>query len=190
MIDDALSAVDAHVAKHLFNECIVKDLLEGDGKSFKKRSVILATNALQHLNHPRVDKIVVLQEGRIVEQGSYKELSNDTIEQLEEEMSGIPDDNIEASIRKSERSESSKKDDSKLMTIEERSVGHVGLDVYLYWARAAGGVWIPVILVLVFGSVECLSFLSKWWLPVEASHSVPAYGLAISQWARACGIIL
>lgn len=153
LIDDALSAVDAHVAKHLFNECIVKDLLKDDVKSVKKRSVILATNAIQHLNHPRVDKIFVLKEGRIVEKGSYKELSkdkrsefsrflsvidetgvkpsiiDDITEQLEEDVSGILDDNIEASVRKLERSGSSKKFDSKLMTVEERSVGHVGIDV-------------------------------------------------------------
>ena len=153
LIDDALSAVDAHVAKHLFNECITKDLLASDGNSSQNRSVILATNALQHLNHPRVDKIVVLREGRIVEQGSYKELSedkssefsrflavidetgvkpsvsNETIEDLEGEISEIHDEAIAASVRKSERSESSKRDDSKLMTTEERSTGHVGIDV-------------------------------------------------------------
>ena len=60
LIDDALSAVDAHVAKHIFEECITKDLLNGDGRFFGKRSVILAMNALQHLSHPRVDKIVVV----------------------------------------------------------------------------------------------------------------------------------
>ena len=153
MIDDALSAVDAHVAKHIFDECITKYLLEGKGKSFEKRSVVLATNALQHLNHPRVDKIVVLKEGRIVEQGSYKELSeetcsefsrfltvidetgvktsigDETIEELEEEISGVSDNTIKESLRKSERSENSKKDESKLMTTEERATGHVGLDV-------------------------------------------------------------
>ena len=74
LIDDALSAVDAHVAKHIFDEAIVKELLSGrDGQ----RAVILATNALQHLSHPRVDKIVVMQGGRIIEQGTYKDLSLD-----------------------------------------------------------------------------------------------------------------
>jgi ATP-binding cassette subfamily C (CFTR/MRP) protein 1 len=81
LIDDALSAVDAHVAKHLFQQCIVEELMQGKtlaGESGEtgKRSVILATNALQHLSHPRVDKVVVLREGRIAEQGSYAELSN------------------------------------------------------------------------------------------------------------------
>ena len=151
--------MDAHVAKHIFEECITKDLLEGDGHCFEKRSVILSTNALQYLNHPRVDKIVVMKEGRIVEQGSYKELSenkysefsrflsviNETsvnssvvdefVEDLEEDISGISDQNVTASVRKSERSlrksergESSKKS-STLMTTEERSIGHVGSDV-------------------------------------------------------------
>ncbi|VEU33619.1 unnamed protein product [Pseudo-nitzschia multistriata] len=193
LIDDALSAVDAHVAKHLFDECITKDLLSGEGKRFKKRSVILATNALQHLNHPRVDKIVVLREGRIVEQGSYKELSEDsssefsrflsvidktgvkpsvvekTIEEIEDDIVGLPGD-IVASVRKSERSESSKKDKSTLMTIEERSTGRVGIDVYFYWARAAGGIWVPLAIVLAFAAVECIGVLSKWWLTYWSTH--------------------
>lgn len=80
LIDDALSAVDAHVAKHLFQQCIVEELMQGktlagESRETGKRSVILATNALQHLSHPRVDKVVVLREGRIAEQGSYAELS-------------------------------------------------------------------------------------------------------------------
>jgi hypothetical protein len=49
--------------------------LAGESVETGKRSVILATNALQHLSHPRVDKVVVLKEGRIAEQGSYAELS-------------------------------------------------------------------------------------------------------------------
>ncbi len=128
LIDDALSAVDAHVAKHIFDECITKDLLEGEGESFEKRSVILATNALQHLSHPRVDKIVVLKEGRVVEQGTYRELSEDkssefsrflsvmeetgvkasleggALTELEEDVSGTTDDKVTASLVKSERS--------------------------------------------------------------------------------------
>ena len=159
LIDDALSAVDAHVAKHIFDECITKDLLQGDGEYFEKRSVILATNALQHLSHPRVDKIVVMKEGRVVEQGSYTELSEDkqsefsrflsvidetgvkaslegeSLADLEEDVSGLPDDSISASLRKSERSlrkserRESTKQSSTLMTTEDRSVGRVGYDV-------------------------------------------------------------
>ena len=159
LIDDALSAVDAHVAKHIFDECITKDLLEGDGEQFEKRSVILATNALQYLSHPRVDKIVVMKEGRVIEEGSYQELSddkdsefsrflsvidetgvkaslgNEPLADLEDDIPGIDDDGITAAISKSERSihkserRSSIKKPTKLMTTEERSTGSVAIDV-------------------------------------------------------------
>ena len=159
LIDDALSAVDAHVAKHIFDNCIAKDLLQGNGECFEKRSVVLATNALQHLSHPRVDKIVVMKEGRVVEQGSYQELSENkqsefsrflsviqetgvkasiadgSLEDLEEDVSGVADDSITTSLRKSERSirkserRESAKNPSTLMTIEDRSIGRVGIDV-------------------------------------------------------------
>jgi len=193
LIDDALSAVDAHVAKHIFEECITKELLEGHGHCSEKRSVILATNALQHLNHPRVDKIVVLKEGRIVEIGSYEELSeekssefsrflsvidetgvkssivDESIADLEDDFSGISDENITASLRKSERSESSKKA-SALMTTEDRSTGHVGSDVYLYWARAAGGIWVIYVVVFVYAAVESIGVATKWWLTYWSAH--------------------
>lgn len=69
LLDDPLSAVDAHVGKHLFNECIVDKLLKGD-----ESSVVLVTNALQFLNNPRVNKIVVLEGGKITEEGTFDEL--------------------------------------------------------------------------------------------------------------------
>ena len=78
LVDDALAAVDAHVANHLFEQCIAGELL-GDStgnNSGGKRSVILVTNALQFLSHPRVDRIVVIREGRVAEEGSYNELAN------------------------------------------------------------------------------------------------------------------
>ena len=154
MIDDALSAVDAHVGKHIFDECITKELLTSRG-SARKRSVILATNALQHLNHPRVDKIVVLKDGRIVEQGSYRDLSEDKSSEFARFLSvidetGVKPSNIdefamqpedlpgnidENSIRsRSGRSvritlDESSKSVHDLMTVEDRSIGRVGSDV-------------------------------------------------------------
>jgi ATP-binding cassette subfamily C (CFTR/MRP) protein 1 len=77
LIDDALSAVDAHVAETLFEQAIVKELMSKNS-SEDKRSVILVTNAIQYLNHERVDRIVVIEDGEIVEQGSYKELAGDS----------------------------------------------------------------------------------------------------------------
>ncbi|OAD52995.1 hypothetical protein WN48_11081 [Eufriesea mexicana] len=64
LLDDPLSAVDAHVGKHMFEECIVKYL--------KGKTRILVTHQLQYLRN--VDRIIVLKEGEIQCDGSYDEL--------------------------------------------------------------------------------------------------------------------
>ncbi|XP_022909501.2 probable multidrug resistance-associated protein lethal(2)03659 [Onthophagus taurus] len=65
MMDDPLSAVDTHVGKHLFEECIVKYL---HGKTR-----ILVTHQLQYLK--KADMIIVMNDGRIEAQGTFDELS-------------------------------------------------------------------------------------------------------------------
>jgi len=63
-LDDPLSAVDAHVGKHLFEKCI--------SGAFEDQTVILATNQLQVLSS--VSRIIVLKNGAVTEQGTYKDL--------------------------------------------------------------------------------------------------------------------
>eukprot|EP00600_Ochromonadales_sp_CCMP1393_P017669 CAMPEP_0175031920 /NCGR_PEP_ID=MMETSP0005-20121125/21113_1 /TAXON_ID=420556 /ORGANISM="Ochromonas sp., Strain CCMP1393" /LENGTH=1650 /DNA_ID=CAMNT_0016292283 /DNA_START=12 /DNA_END=4964 /DNA_ORIENTATION=+ len=65
MLDDPLSAVDAHVGQHLFEQCIMD--LKRRGKC-----VILVTNALQFLKSS--SHILVLKDGRIAESGNYDSL--------------------------------------------------------------------------------------------------------------------
>ncbi|GJQ74461.1 hypothetical protein Trydic_g21331 [Trypoxylus dichotomus] len=64
LLDDPLSAVDTHVANHLFDECISK-YLEG-------KTRILVTHQLQFLK--KVDHIIVLNGGTIEAQGTFNEL--------------------------------------------------------------------------------------------------------------------
>ena len=49
-------------------------------------------------------------------------------------------------------------DAGTLMTDEyrDRAVGHVGLAVYLEWAKAAGGAWVPFLIVFVYGAAEAV----------------------------------
>lgn len=77
LLDDPLAAVDSHVAKHLFQKCIVDELfLRKSSNSNQKRTVVLVTNAVQYLSDPNVNKILVLDEGVISEVGTYSELSS------------------------------------------------------------------------------------------------------------------
>lgn len=66
LLDDPLSAVDAHVGKHLFDEVI------GPNGLLKHKTRVLVTHAVSFL--PFVDEIIVLKDGRVSEIGSYSSL--------------------------------------------------------------------------------------------------------------------
>ncbi|XP_055348777.1 multidrug resistance-associated protein 1-like [Paramacrobiotus metropolitanus] len=65
-LDDPLSAVDAHVGKHIFENII------GPQGILKNKTRIFVTNAINWL--PECDSIAYLEQGRISEIGSYEEL--------------------------------------------------------------------------------------------------------------------
>uniref|UniRef100_A0A8C6W973 ATP-binding cassette, sub-family member 2 n=1 Tax=Nannospalax galili TaxID=1026970 RepID=A0A8C6W973_NANGA len=66
ILDDPLSAVDAHVGKHIFNKVV------GPNGLLKGKTRILVTHGIHFL--PQVDEIVVLENGSILEKGSYHDL--------------------------------------------------------------------------------------------------------------------
>ncbi|CAN7994936.1 unnamed protein product, partial [Ixodes hexagonus] len=65
-LDDPLSAVDSHVGRHIFENVI------GPNGALKNKTRLLVTHGISYL--PQVDHILVLKDGRVEEQGSYKEL--------------------------------------------------------------------------------------------------------------------
>uniref|UniRef100_A0A8C8E472 ABC-type glutathione-S-conjugate transporter n=1 Tax=Oryzias sinensis TaxID=183150 RepID=A0A8C8E472_9TELE len=66
LLDDPLSAVDAHVGQHIFDKVI------GPKGVLKDRTRILVTHGMSFL--PQADLILVLIDGEITESGSYQEL--------------------------------------------------------------------------------------------------------------------
>ncbi|GAA6074244.1 ATP-binding cassette sub-family C member 3 isoform X1, partial [Tachysurus ichikawai] len=66
LLDDPLSAVDAHVAKHIFDNVI------GPEGALRQKTRILVTHGISFL--PQVDNIMVIVEGRVSEMGSYQDL--------------------------------------------------------------------------------------------------------------------
>ena len=65
-VDDPMSAMDAHVGAHIFDECIKKAL---HGKTR-----ILVTHHLHLLD--QCDLVVILEEGKVKAAGAPKELSS------------------------------------------------------------------------------------------------------------------
>ncbi|XP_043721902.1 ABC transporter C family member 8-like [Telopea speciosissima] len=64
LLDDPFSAVDAHTAAILFNDCVMGALA--------KKTVILVTHQVEFLT--AADRILVMEGGEIIQMGSYKDL--------------------------------------------------------------------------------------------------------------------
>ena len=64
LLDDPLSAVDSHVGKHIFEKVI------GHTGLLAGKTRLLVTHGITYL--PKVDHIIVLKEGMVSEQGSYR----------------------------------------------------------------------------------------------------------------------
>ncbi|KAF9940196.1 Multidrug resistance-associated protein 1 [Modicella reniformis] len=81
LLDDPLSAVDAHVDQHLWQNLI------GPHGLLKDKTRILITHGIHHLEH--VDHILVMNNGKIEERGHYKHLmdAKDTFYRLISEFS-------------------------------------------------------------------------------------------------------
>ena len=165
LMDDPLSAVDAHVGRHIFDHAI-SGLL-------KDKCRILATHQLHVLQ--RCDRILWLDEGRIVAQGTFKELMDTNVdfakmmnttaqeEEEEEEKAMAKEDEIlaEKEVKKL------KKPHTALMQAEERAVKSVPWSVYGAYVKASGTILNApgVLLLLILGqgaNITTSLWLSFW----------------------------
>jgi len=146
LLDDPLSAVDAHVSRHIFDECVKGTLAN--------KTRILVTHQVQFA--PEVDRIVVFKDGCIEHVGTYEELSRVGVafkqfqgeeEEGKEEKDGLETkDGLErkgakeASAPSLKPGSSMKKSTSAgtLVKAEERSKGRVKRAVYLKYITSCG----------------------------------------------------
>jgi ABC-type multidrug transport system fused ATPase/permease subunit len=68
LLDDVLSAVDQHVGRAIFEQCICGFL--------QTKTRILVTHQTQYLVNPRVDHVIVVDNGSIAAQGTYDQVSD------------------------------------------------------------------------------------------------------------------
>lgn len=247
LVDDCLAAVDAHVGSELFNKCIVDVLLKRNIGAKRKKTVILATNNLQYLSHPMLNRIVVLKDGVVVESGSYSDLvalenslfksmvdsfnessnvnSKDSETQdeeyydseeedyfdegaFEETFSGPPEIanfaemcrtssirtlSTRSSFRRSSRrssvlsaisSTSNRKSSVNEKNLQhaakhisnemaEGQVGKVNAELYMVWAKAAGGVWVVIPLFVVFVIPQFTDIWANRWITEWGESAEP-----------------
>ncbi|XP_030576502.1 multidrug resistance-associated protein 9 [Archocentrus centrarchus] len=194
LLDDPLSAVDAHVGKHIFEECIKKAL--------QTKSVILVTHQLQYLEF--CDDILVLEDGEIREAGNHQTLmkangryaqlitnyqmeqseneeeedeedvsSKDAAELNEAELrhrtdSGIENPAFDMSDEKDHATAANQnppvKAGDQLVSQESSAEGAVSLRTYHQYCQAAGGYILVFLTVLNIVLMIGSSAFSSWWL--------------------------
>jgi ABC-type multidrug transport system fused ATPase/permease subunit len=161
LMDDPLSAVDAHVGKHIMDNAIC-GLLKGKAR-------VLATHQL-HVLH-RADKIVWMKEGSIYKIATYPDLmANDTEFQKlmettasQEQKEDIDEDEVEEEKKESKKKKG-KKPAGALMQQEERAVNSVGWSVYAAYVRASGGIWVAPFIVILLIISQGANIMTSLWL--------------------------
>ena len=174
-----MAAVDSHVSAHLIEKCLLGDC------GFGNKTRILVTHHLEVL--PLADLVLVMEQGRIVQQGTYAELVS---------VPGALQALIEEHGNKDESAEDEKEDDTdkghdkgtidvakakgqpstmKLMMDEERNTGGVTSAIYVAYARVMGTEWyFPTSMVLIVLSQAC-SVLNTLFLGFWSGRNISGF---------------
>ncbi|CAG9324418.1 unnamed protein product [Blepharisma stoltei] len=161
LLDDPLSAVDSHVSSELFYSCL-KDFL-------REKTIVLVTNNQNFLHY--VDRIIVLHEGSVIEEGTYEELIqangyfyNQYL--VSSKLNAVARENVESNEIEEEKPQNKKKE-FRIIEEERRETGQISLQVYkTYYSYAGGWVTFAVVLgIMVFWQATRMYsdiFLSEW----------------------------
>uniref|UniRef100_A0A3P8PBH8 ATP-binding cassette sub-family C member 5 n=1 Tax=Astatotilapia calliptera TaxID=8154 RepID=A0A3P8PBH8_ASTCA len=166
ILDDPLSALDTHVASHIFHNAIRKQL--------RHKTVIFVTHQLQYLVD--CDDVILMREGSIVEQGNHDnlmKLSGDYAAMFNLFLLGDKP-HIEAPSRKngsSQRKPADAKPGSLKKNIpvvkdngEEQQYGAVVWPVFQVYMSACGGSASCLLIVALFVLNVGSSAFCHWWL--------------------------
>lgn len=152
LLDDPLSAVDTHVGKQLFDDCVTGYLRE--------KTVILITHQLQYLKE--VDQIIILENGEMKTNGSYRELQDSGLDfakllhsQPVEEEQEKPLLARQSSIA-SVASFDDKTTEAPSQVEEQKSSGKISAAVYKSYFAAGGNCCVIMTLFFLF----CLTQLA------------------------------
>nr|XP_043635509.1 ABC transporter C family member 8-like isoform X2 [Erigeron canadensis] len=179
LLDDPFSAVDAHTAATLFNDCVMSCL--------ESKTVILVTHQVEFLSS--VDNILVMQDGQVTQSGSYKDLlmAGTAFEQLvnahKDAITGLePTGNLDESKEDTDKSNLSKANSDgqllkglpgvQLTEEEEKELGNVGWKPFFDYVVISQGIWFLSSCVLSQSGFVALQAAASYWL---------AFGIQIPQ---------
>ena len=151
LLDDSLSAIDAEVAHHIFEQCI-SQLLSG-------RLCILATHQLLYLKY--ADHVVLMNRASIEWEGSYAEMLQSRGQRpvdSDREMENTNEnrERTEDGGQDSKHPQIGKEEESLAVVEEDRDVGSVSYRTYWQYLKEGcfTGFLVPLALILVFAQGE------------------------------------
>ncbi|KAF8930951.1 hypothetical protein BGZ47_000301 [Haplosporangium gracile] len=195
IMDDPLSAADAHVGAKLWKECVLKEL--------RGKTRVIATHQLHVL--PSVDYIVFMKDGAIADKGTYlnllakggefaelmtqyggvgergeendtelRQLAKDDDSRVSEIETVAAEDTVVDGLTANRNKDAACDAGLKLMTEEEREIGGVSSKVYYEYFKMGGtGIWTAVVLSY-FVQQACGLGMNYWlslWSNQELSTS-------------------
>ena len=177
LMDDPLSAVDAHVGRHIFDNAICGLL--------KDKCRILATHQLHVLN--RCDRIIWIQEGHIETVDTFTNLINNneafqklmasTAQENSQEEKAVNSDGVD--VEKDLKKKKNNKRAAALMQQEERAVKSVSWSVYVAYIQASGsilfGPMVILILIVSQGANIVTSLWLSWWTSNKFGYTEGQY---------------
>jgi ABC-type multidrug transport system ATPase subunit len=159
ILDDVLSAVDAHVGHHIMHECIVGAL--------KDKTRVLVLHQMQWIHH--ADYVAVIEDGTVAHFGKYTELKERGVdfekfvtkkkdEEASDEIPVLDDTTQQAGMSTPSADRGfGRKDDGKggkLTSAEDREVGKVRTEVFAAYLKAVG----PFTTSMILGGVILYQF--------------------------------
>lgn len=177
LMDDPLSAVDAHVGRHIMDKAICGLL--------KDRCRILATHQLHVLS--RCDRIVVMEEGRIHAVDTFENLMRDDEvfkrlmstsgqEDAKEEEAEVADEVIDESNEKAapKKLAPGRPAAAALMQQEEKATASVGWSVWKAYIRASGSYFNALVVFILLGLANVANIWTSLWLSYWTSNKYPS----------------
>ncbi|XP_041433359.1 multidrug resistance-associated protein 1 isoform X2 [Xenopus laevis] len=184
LLDDPLSAVDAHVGQHLFEHVV------GPTGLLKDKTRVLVTHGVSFL--PQMDMIIVISDGRVSEVGTYNELrqkngafseflntyarKSSVFEESHEEqtphsmqgaMKGKHSARNDIDNEKDDVANELDADAGKLTEADVALTGRVKLSVYLEYCKIMGK-WYLLISALCFVIQQAASLSYNYWIGLWA----------------------
>ncbi|KAH8428477.1 ATP-binding cassette transporter YOR1 [Aspergillus melleus] len=173
LLDDPLSAVDAHVGRQIMDKAICGLL--------RDRCRVLATHQLHVLG--RCDRIIVMDQGRIHAFDTFANLmQNDEVfrsimsstAQLETSDKETPGHNTE--IQPTEEKPKNEGSGAALMQTEERATASMGWDVWKAYISATGSIFHPFLFLILTLLVNGAIIMNGLWLAYWTSDRYPYLG--------------